>query len=256
MHTFLQAQAPKIAAQVNALRAQMGKASQDELDAIEAIVAGIDFSGWSVVVDDVSSMLAEIVADGTVAAFAQIGLGVEARSEVLNVVNEFALDYARQRAAAMVGMRMDELGRLVPNPNAVWQITEGTREFLRADVSQAIAEGWSNDRLSTEIAESYGFSKERATVIARTETIRASNEGALAGYKASGVVSGKEWLTAEDDRVSEECQANGDAGVLALDADFPSGDSCPPVHPQCRCSLSPVVDWTLVDNIPDIQQEQ
>ncbi len=260
MHAFLQSQAPKIAGQVQVLRAlhrvdpkaiRKADLSRQELDAVEAIVAGIDFAGWSVLVGDIDGMLADIIADGTVAAFAQIGLDVEARKEVLNVVNDFALAAARQRAAAMVGMRADELGRLVPNPNAVWRITEGTRDFLRVDVTAAIAEGWGNDTLSAKIAQSYGFSKERATVIARTETNRASNQGALAGYKASGVVGGKQWLTAEDDKVSPECEENGNAGVLALSANFPSGDEAPPVHPNCRCTIVPVVDWTMVDNIPD-----
>lgn len=259
MHTFFQAQAPAIASQVNAAIDARGlrKAdlADDELDAIEAIVSGIDFNGWSVLVGDVDHLISDIVRDGTVHAFAQIGIDVEARPEVVNVVNAYALEYGRQRSAAMVGMRVDALGGLIPNPNAVWQITDGTREFLRADIGQAIAEGWSNDTLANKIAESYAFSKERAMVIARTETNRASNAGALESYKASGVVGGKEWLTAEDDKVSPECEENGNAGVIALGADFPSGDPSPPVHPNCRCTIVPVVDWTAIENIPDLTTE-
>ncbi len=252
MAKFLRDQAPKMAAQVATLRAKFGKADmpQDELDAIEAIVSGVDFAGWSVLVGDVDDLVADVVRDGTVAAFGQIGIDVEARAEVVNVVSEYALAYGRQRAAEMVGMRRDALGGLIPNPRAEWQITESTRVFLRADVTQAVTEGWSNDRLSAQIAQSYGFSKERATVIARTETNMAANAGALQGYKTSGVVGGKEWLTAEDDKVSEECEANGDAGVIALGADFPSGDAAPPAHPNCRCTIAPVVDWAAVDNLP------
>lgn len=259
MYAFLRSQAPKIAAQVNAAITARGLRKADlsinEIDAIEAIVAGVDFAGWSILVTDVEDLLADIVADGTVAAFAQIGLGVEARAEVLNVVNEYALAYGRERSAEMVGMRADELGRYVPNPAAEWQITESTRDFLRADVTAAVAEGWSNDTLAAKIADSYGFGEERAATIARTETNLASNQGALIGYKISGVVAGKQWLTAEDDRVSEECELNGDAGVLALDADFPSGDDAPPVHPNCRCTIIPVVDWNAIDNIPDTEEE-
>lgn len=248
MQTFLHAQAKPIAAQVVALRARYAPLEKadigpKELDAIEAILAGVDFAGWSVLVDDVSGLLAEIIADGSVAALAQIGITTEARADVFNVVNSYAVDHAKERAAEMVGMRVDELGRLVPNPNARWQITEGTRDYLRADVRAAITEGWSNDDLSAKIAESYGFSKERATVVARTETNRASNEGALESYKASGVVAKKSWITAQDDRVSEECEANGEAGEIGLDDNFPSGDPCPPVHPNCRCAIVPVVEW-------------
>src|SRR6185312_12134499 len=120
---------------------------------------------------------------------------------------------------------------------------EGTREFLRDDVGQALADGWSNDELAKKLADSYAFSDDRAMTIARTETQMAANAGALNGYKASGVVDGKIWLTAEDDLVSEECQENGDAGVIGLDEDFPSGDDAPPVHPNCRCSIAPFIDF-------------
>ena len=241
---FLATQAEPMAVQINRTRAAMGKAApvgDSEKNAIEIILAQVDFAGWSILAGDVEQILAEIVANGAAAALVQVGLDVESRRDVLNVVNEFALSYAKRRSAAMVGMRVDELGRLVPNPNAVWQITEGTREYLRAAIRDAIDEGLSNQDLAARLAESYGFSKRRAMVIARTETNRASNEGSLASYKASGLVTAKEWLTAEDDLVSPECQENGEAGPIGLDAKFPSGDECPPVHPNCRCTIAPIV---------------
>jgi hypothetical protein len=233
---FLSDQAPSIAAQVGRMLDARGMRKADipdaELAAIEAIVAGIDFAGWSVLVGDIEALLADVVRDGTVAAFAQIGINVEARREVVNVVSAHAVEYGRQRAAEMVGMRVDALGSLIPNPRAAWQITEGTRIHLRAAVRKAIEEGLSNDSLSAEIAQSYGFSNARATVIARTETNRASNAGALEGYKVSGVVGTKTWLTAEDDKVTPDCAANGEAGAIPLTARFPSGAESPPDHPN------------------------
>lgn len=227
----------------------------DELSALEAIVAGIDFAGWSVLVGDIEELLADIVRDGMVASFGQIGFGTEARKEVVNVVAAEAVEYGRQRSAALVGMRVDALGSVIPNPRARWRITEGTREYLRATVREAIAEGWSNDTIAAKLRTSYGFSKSRAMLIARTETNMASNAGALASYKASGVVGGKQWLTAEDDKVTPDCVLNGDAGTVALASPFPSGAEAPPDHPNCRCTLVPVVDWTMVDNIPSALTE-
>ena len=134
----------------------MGKAApvgDSEKNAIEIILAQVDFAGWSILAGDVEQILAEIVANGAAAALVQVGLDVESRRDVLNVVNEFALSYAKRRSAAMVGMRVDELGRLVPNPNAVWQITEGTREYLRAAIRDAIDEGLSNQDLAARLAQ-------------------------------------------------------------------------------------------------------
>lgn len=262
MHTFLQSQTPDLARQIHASITSrgLGKASgfgnDPELDAIEAILAGIDFNGWSVLVGDIDAILADIAQDGARGAFVQIGIGTEARREVANIVNALSVQYGEQRAAAMVGMRVDALGSVIPNPRAHWQITEGTRDYLRANVREAIAEGLSVDDLAGKLRDAYGFSRERAEVIARTETIAASNAGALESYRASGVVGGKQWLTAEDDRVSEDCAANGEAGTVAIDAAFPSGASAPPDHPNCRCTIVPVVDWTKVDNLTPELTEQ
>lgn len=236
MYNFLQAQAQPIARQVGAALDARGLRKalipDAELDAIEAIIAGIDFAGWSVLVGDIEGMLADIVRDGTVHAFMQIGLDVEARREIVNVVNAYAVEYGKQRSAELVGMRVDALGSVIPNPRAEWQITESTRSYLRADIREAIEQGWSNDTLAAKIAESYGFSKERATVISRTETIRASNAGSLESYKASGVVGAVEWLTAEDDKVTPDCVLNGEAGPVPLGQAFPSGAEAPPDHPN------------------------
>jgi len=226
--------------------------SQDELDAIDAILAGLDFAGWAALAGDVQPLLDEIVSDGSYAAFGQVGVDVTTDPEALAMVNSQALDYARERAAEMVGKRRNLAGDLVDNPDAEWRIDDSTREFLRADVGQALADGWSNDKLASTIADSYAFSDDRAMTIARTETQMAANTGAVNGYKASGVVDGKQWLTAEDDLVSEDCVENGAAGdngdgVIGLDEDFPSGDDAPPAHPNCRCSIAPYIDFNSAD---------
>jgi SPP1 gp7 family putative phage head morphogenesis protein len=249
VHTFLQAQAPKIANQVREQLARFGKMSQEDEELVERVLRDIDLTGWAALAGDVQPILDDIMREASLEAFKQIHFDVESDPEVLNVVNQAALDYAEARSAEMVGMRVDELGRLVENPNAQWQIADSTRDYLRGDVTQAMEEGWSNDRLAAAIGDSYGFSEGRAMTIARTETAKASNVGALNSYKASGVVDGKQWITADDDLVSEECAENGEAGpnqdgvLLDLSEDFPSGDEAPPVHPNCRCAVIPFIDW-------------
>lgn len=222
--------------------------SQDEHDALEQIIAGVDFTGWSILVGEVDAILAAIVEDGSYAALAAVGIETRAAEGAAGVVNDFARAYARDRSAELVGMRYDALGRLVENTNAEWAIDESTRDFLRSSVADAIEGGWSNDKLAAAISDSYGFSDERAMTIARTETQMAANAGALNGYKASGVVERKQWVTAEDDLVEEDCLENAAAGaagdgVLALDDEYPSGDEAPPAHPNCRCVIVPVVDF-------------
>ena len=73
----------------------------------------------------------------------------------------------------------------------------------------------------------------RATLIARTETLRAHNEGRMVFYREVRV--GKvRWLTADDERTCPEC-APLDGKVFMLD-DVPGLP-----HPACRCARLAVV---------------
>lgn len=242
---FLAAQAADLARQVAVLRGRVGKAEDEDERRVQDVLDGLDFTGWTALTQEVAAPLAEFTEQTGTATLVRLGIDVSASPQIANVVNEDALGYASQRAAEMVGMRLTESGELVPNPDAQWQITESTREFLRDDVRAAMNEGWSNQRLAKELESNYAFSPERAMLIARTETQKASNAGALISYRQSGVVDGKQWLTAEDDLVSPECQENGEAGengdgvLTDWDAEYPSGDVAPPSHPNCRCTLIP-----------------
>lgn len=153
-------------------------------------------------------------------------------------MRERARAYAEDRAAELVGMKRE--GEFyVPNPDAKWAIDDTTREMIKAYVTEAIENGDSTDDLADRLADSFAFSDSRAEMIARTETAKADSEGAVLGWKATGQVSGKSWLTAEDDLVSQECAANEDQGVVPLDYDYGDGVLAPPQHPNCRCTLLP-----------------
>jgi len=77
--------------------------------------------------------------------------------------------------------------------------------------------------------------QQRATLIARTETLRAHNEGRKAFYREVGVKKVK-WLTSHDERTCPECGAL-DGKVFGID-DAPG----PPRHPSCRCGLISVLE--------------
>ncbi|GIK83029.1 MAG: hypothetical protein BroJett024_41340 [Alphaproteobacteria bacterium] len=183
--------------------------------------------------------LAGVAVMGGNEALAQIGL---TDRSVEQLMRRNARAWAGARAAEMVGMRRMPDGLLVPNPSARWQITEGTREFLRTQVNAALEEGWSAQRLRSEILDSVAFDGARAMTIARTEIAKADTAGSMEGYRASGIVVGKRWLTAQDEKVSDECRACEDAGQIGLNDKFPSGEDAPPNHPNCRCVVLPVLE--------------
>ena len=115
-------------------------------------------------------------------------------------------------------------------------------EESAARLAEILADGYKNgqsiDQISTRIQNEFDFfSNTRADRIARTEIMQTSSQGAIEGYKESGVVSKVKFYCAEDERTCEDC--------LGLhEEEFTLDDSVGviTVHPNCRCCWLPVVD--------------
>lgn len=234
----------RLAAQAGEIaRAHLGiaKASGDDNPAApiaaDAIVEGVD---WAILVNATEEELRRVALDG--AKRALLVLGVSDDVSIVSQTYTRAEEWARLRAAELVGMKYNALGELIPNPDASMAITDTLRSEIRAAVADAIEQGLPAAELATNIEEVAGFTADRALMVARTEIIRANNNGHMAAFAASGVVTQKEWSTAEDGDTCEVCQGNADQGPIGLNDDFDSGDSEPPGHPNCRCTLVPVVE--------------
>lgn len=120
-------------------------------------------------------------------------------------------------------------------------ISDTTLDKLKITLTEGVDAGESIPKLASRISAVYDDAKGyRAVRIARTETITASNQGNLQGYKQSGVVEKKEWYCAIDERTCDECLALHQE-VVGLDEDFSGGVSAPSLHPNCRCTILPVI---------------
>lgn len=77
--------------------------------------------------------------------------------------------------------------------------------------------------------------KFRALAIARTETVRLSNLGAIENYKNNNIDKIR-WIAAMSDRTCPECE--GLNGII-----FPINTApAPPLHTLCRCTTAPVIE--------------
>lgn len=186
---------------------------------------------WTQLVDRLIPSLRVVYGDAAVSALEQLGDDVG-----FNALNAEALNYARERAAEMVGMRWVD-GDLITNPNAEWAITDSTRDGIRSQVERAFEGGLTPGELASEIRDSYEFSDARAEMVARTELASAHVEGSLDAWRESGVVEGKRWILGSEHGDPDDCDDNEAAGVIGIDETFPSGDDAPPIHPNCVCDL-------------------
>lgn len=150
-------------------------------------------------------------------------------------------------------------------------VTRETNSLLGKTLAEGVTAGESIPDLRKRIVDVFGqMEKYRSERIARSETIRASNYVTQESWKESGVVSGKEWLTAEDERVCPWCFPL-DGKVIDLESDFfGKGDTVlgsdgrklkldyedvehPPLHVNCRCTLIPVVvEGRDIDGVDDV----
>ena len=223
---FFKSQIEAIASQVGGLTKADGK--KDPADEIV-------FTTWEEgVTGAAEKYLIDTAKSGVGEAYTQIALSDPAAFEVANLD---AIDWAKDRAAEMVGMKVVD-GELVVNPNSEYSIQESTREMIRSDVTQAVDEGWSTNDLANKLQDNYAFSDERAEAIARTEIAKADVEGSKILYRESGVVSRKRWITGAE--CCDECQAL-DGEEADLDDTFKGGEGDPPLHPLCRCDIIPLL---------------
>lgn len=193
-------------------------AKSKKLDAIVLKYFDEDFE------NELTDRLTVVATDGADLAMVQIN---ETGEAALTLANENAIAWAEEHAAELVKIDGPE------------SIARSTRDLMQDLVARAEENGWSNADLSGEIQDHFGFSRSRGDVIARTETARADVQGNLVAYSASALVDRLKWVTANDDRVSDECLAN-DGEIVEMGEAFTSGATAPPGHPNCRCDVLPV----------------
>lgn len=174
----------------------------------------------------IQEALTAVAAEGAEQGLEQVGVSTQA---ILDSANENAVKWAEERAA-----------KLITSDGAGGELVDATRDMIRQTVTQAIKEGWTNDKLAKTLRESYAFSKDRALTIARTELAFADVGGNMIGYIASGIVARKRWLA--DAHACPTCLANAAQGEIPLLAAFSSGAMNPPGHPRCECDLVPIVE--------------
>ena len=120
-------------------------------------------------------------------------------------------------------------------------VNNTTREKVLKTMSDGIEEGEGIQQIAGRIKEVYkGFPDYRSEMIARTETIAATNEATLGAYNQSEVTTHKEWIAVMDDRTRpEHAELNGE--IKELGKAFSNGLQYPS-EPNCRCVLGPASD--------------
>lgn len=195
---------------------------------------------WDAVAADTADLLLEPVQAAAAAGLETGAAEIARQLEIdtgFDLTNPRAVDYLAEHGAEYIT-----------------GINETTRERIRAIVQEGAAEGASYQTIADRIANMFQEfagplnivdilldtpKRSRAELVAITELGNAYERGTrilIDDLTAGGLEMEKQWWTVHDERVSDGCQENQDAGWIAVADAFPSGHQQPLRFPGCRCT--------------------
>lgn len=124
----------------------------------------------------------------------------------------------------------------------IWDNKDALVKHIKQNLTAGIIRGDSIQKMARQLKKDLNVLYYQAERLVRTETNYAMNQGHLKGYEDSGVVEKYEFLAAIDSRTSKLCKdQNGKVYKLS---DATVGVNYPPLHPNCRSTVIPVLeDW-------------
>lgn len=172
---------------------------------------------------------------------------------VRNTVVSFGNDAAQQVISdATFNVNSPKVREFMRNfgGERIGDINKTTRDRVRSVLVDGIDSGASIADIADDIGHVFDVAEgSRSITIARTEVARASNFGALEGYRQVDVEE-KEWLATRDDAV-RDTHDEADGQVVDIDDEFEVGDATcqfpgdtgdPAEDVNCRCGVLPVIN--------------
>lgn len=141
------------------------------------------------------------------------------------------LDGADVTIKGIADTRYDELGRLIAN---------------------GVASGLSTDNIAAAIRDYFDKPNNWADMVARTEVARGTTAATLDRYRDADVTM-VEWVTA--DGGCPECGEYENMGAVPMDQGFGDVEG-PPAHPNCLCTLLPVIGDTGGNDVMDMTDDE
>ena len=178
----------------------------------------------------------------------------------IDIVFDKPEQFPQAKNAAEIGISFDikderAMQAAIDRTNRISTVLDTYNEKLRMNIMYGINEGLAMEKIAATIVD---FVENRSIttslMIARTETIWASNAGAEFGYMQSGVVEGKMWLggqvgicdiCADMEGLTAPLGGSFDVSAImdkyGITFDYTAGEMpFPPLHPNCRCTIIPI----------------
>ena len=117
----------------------------------------------------------------------------------------------------------------------IWKNTDKLADTLKEVIGSAIARGESYSKTARGIRERFGVTQYEATRLVQTETCYFQNQAEIEALKEMGIKKYK-FIATLDSRTSDICRVH-DKKVYNVE-DAKAGENLPPLHPNCRSTVS------------------
>ncbi len=123
----------------------------------------------------------------------------------------------------------------------IWRNKDQLLNYINNDLAKGLIKGDSIQRMSADLMNRCNVLYYQASRLVRTETNYVMNQGHKNGYKDAGITHFK-FLSYLDHRTSPQC-TELDGQVVAIE-DAQVGTNMPPMHPNCRSTIIPIIKKT------------
>lgn len=121
----------------------------------------------------------------------------------------------------------------------LWKQKSALQSRIEKGLLDCVARGVPKDELVKTINKDFSQAFYCSDRIARTELTYIQNKSAADRYRSNGVEQYK-YLAAIDDRTSEVCKETN--GRVFKFSELATGVNAPPLHPNCRCTIIPIIE--------------
>lgn len=130
----------------------------------------------------------------------------------------------------------------------IWSNTEALAKTVKNEVLIGINQGINYKTMSTRIADKFNTAYKNAEMLVRTEINYIHNQATLDSYKDAEVEK-YQFLATLDSRTSDTCASlNGEVFEVK---NIAVGINYPPMHPRCRSTTVPIIDYSALGKIKE-----
>ena len=121
----------------------------------------------------------------------------------------------------------------------IWEHRRRLAFTIKGELTKGLTRGDSLQDMSRIIADKLNNSYSNALRLVRTESCFIMNEATINNYKNNDIKE-YQFMAFLDKKTSRQCREM-DNKIISIE-DYKIGKNCPPLHPNCRSAIAPIVD--------------